>query len=144
MFSLRSNSTRIGGSLLMGAGILDLLFAGCTKTEPTGTVQGKVLLNDQPYADSSVVFLSPTTGEGASADIQPGGTFRLDKPLKVGKYTVYLAPKAVAPQGGAGEPMEMPVTIDESVPDKYWNEASSDITIEVTEGENDVTVQLKK
>ena len=34
--------------------------------------------------------------------------------------------------------------MDESLPEKYLNEASSDIKIDIVEGENDVTVPLKK
>jgi hypothetical protein len=140
MFSLRSNPARLACSLVMAAGLLALVIAGCKKSAPTGNVQGKVLLNDAPYADAAVVFLSPTTGQGGTADIQPGGTFRLEQPLPVGKYTVFLAPKS----GGAAEEEPKPVSIDQAVPDKYWNEASSDISVDVNEGENDFTIPLKK
>jgi hypothetical protein len=104
-----------------------------------GMVKGTVTLDGQPYADAAVVFLSMNSGQGASADIQAGGTFQLSSALPVDTYTVYLAPKAV---DASDEPK--PVKIDEGVPDKYWSEAASDIKIEVKEGENDVQVQLKK
>ena len=33
---------------------------------------------------------------------------------------------------------------DRMVPEKYWSESTSDITIQVDEGENDVTIELHK
>jgi hypothetical protein len=120
--------------------LLPLLFvaiAGCGGGQPTGTVKGKVTFDGAPYTDASVIFLDMETGQAGSANIQAGGTFAIEKPLPVGTYTVYLAPKPVEQ---TAEPV--PVTIDETVPDKYWNEASSDIKIEVEEGENDVAVEL--
>lgn len=138
MMDSLSKTKKFAWPPLVLASLLCVLMAGCGETIPTGTVQGNVLLDDAPYTDASVVFLSPETGDGGTADIQADGTFRIDTPLQVGSYTVYLAPKA-APE--AGEPMD--VTIDESVPEKYWSEMS-DITIEVKKGANEgVKVQLK-
>ena len=114
-------------------------FAGCGSSKPMGTVKGTVTLNGAPYADAAVIFLSLTTGQAASADIQAGGAFQLPTPLPTGTYTVYLAPKVAE---ASDQPK--PVSIDRTVPDKYWNEAASDIKIEVKEGENDVKVELKK
>lgn len=111
---------------------------GCSSEKPTGTVQGTVTLDGAPYADAAVVFLSLATGQGASADIQSGGSFQLSDPLPLGTYTVYLAPKAVAESD-----QPAPVTIDQTVPEKYWNEAASDIKVDVQQGPNTVTVELK-
>ena len=36
------------------------------------------------------------------------------------------------------------VKIDESVPEKYWNETTTDIQAVVSEGENSVTIELMK
>jgi hypothetical protein len=113
--------------------------AGCGSSKPMGTVKGTVTLDGTPYAEAAVIFLSLTTGQAASADIQAGGAFELPAPLPTGTYTVYLAPKAA---GAADEPK--PVSIDQAIPDKYWNEAASDIKIDVKDGENDVKVELKK
>ena len=150
----RSKVKRFSQRLAVLASLLGVLLVGCRdEAVPTGTVRGKVLLDDSPYTDAAVVFLSPETGAAASADIQPDGTFRIETPLKVGSYTVFLAPKLGAAEKGKEQPassdeplpeMEQSVPIDESVPDKYWNEATSDISIQVVEGENDVTVPLSK
>jgi hypothetical protein len=95
-------------------------------------------LNGEPYTDAAVVFLDMSTGQGGTANIEGGGTFKITTPLPVGTYTVYLAPKLGADTGEA-----QPVTIDQSVPEKYWNEASSDISIPVAEGANRVEVRLE-
>ena len=117
---------------------LTVALVGCSNATPTGSVNGKVLLDGQPYENASVVLLSMESGQGASVDIQSGGTFTIPS-LPVGTYTAYLAPKS-APESDA----PVPVKIDTSVPEKYWNEASSDIKITVNEGPNDATVDLKK
>ena len=135
VFDLR----RFSGHLLCVLCLCTAMFAGCGKSKPMGTVKGTVTLDGQPYADASIVFLSLTSGQAASVDIQAGGTFQLPSPLPADTYTVYLAPKAGNP---SDEPK--PVSIDATVPDKYWNEAASDIKIEVKEGENNVQVPLKK
>jgi len=122
------------------AGVLGMVMLGCDKKPSTGTVEGKVLLNDAPYTNAKVIFLDAKTGSAGSADIQPDGTFRMQAPLKVGKYTVFLTPKPGAPT----EAKEQPTVIDKSVPEKYWNEATSGISVEITEGQNKVTVPLKK
>jgi len=125
--------------LLLSAGLAIGICAGCGSSKSTGTVKGSVTLGGAPYADAAVVFLSMDTGQGSSVDIQSGGSFELPEPIPTGTYTVYLAPKAAE----AGD-QPKPVSIDQAVPDKYWNEAASDIKIEVKEGENSVTVELKK
>lgn len=119
--------------------LVGMTSLGCGKSVPTGTVQGKVTLNGQPYDNAVVAFMCLDTGYVALADIQSEGAFVIAEPVPVGNYTVYLAPKA--DPGGGDEPR--PVTIDQSIPDKYWNESSSDIKIDVKEGENDVAVELK-
>jgi hypothetical protein len=119
--------------------LCSLPFLGCKKTAPTGTVQGTVLFNGTPYSNAAVVFLSMQTGQGGSVDIGTDGKFQLKAPLPVGTYKVYLAPKV-------GEPTDQPkpVSIDATVPEKYWNEASTDVSIEVKAGPNDVKVEFRK
>ena len=119
--------------------LLLVLAAGCGKSKPVGTVEGTVTLNGTPYSEAAVIFLSLTTGQGGTADIQADGKFKIIDPLPVDTYRVYLAPKLAAPTGQA-----QPVRIDQSVPDKYWNEAATDISIDVAEGKNTVEVKLEK
>jgi hypothetical protein len=73
--------------------------------------------------------------------VQPDGSFTLTEPLPVGKYTVYFAPKSVSVENSSAAPV--PMHVDKSVPSKYWSEASSDIKVDVKEGENVVPVEVK-
>lgn len=124
--------------LLLPLLLLSVCALGCTPAIPTGTVRGKVTLDDQPYSSAAVMFLDLNSGAAGTADIQSDGTFSIVEPLPVGSYTVYLAPKASENDTQEAQA----VTIDTSVPDKYWSEMS-DIKIDVAEGENDVVVPLK-
>ncbi len=114
--------------------------AGCNGGTPTGTVTGTVTLAGEPYDDAAVMFLDPTTGQASGADIEPGGSFRLPAPLPVGTYNIYLAPKSVPMEEGSPQA----VSIDETVPPRYWNEASTDLSTTVEEGENTVEVTLEQ
>jgi hypothetical protein len=134
-FDLRGLCGLFAAALLC---LVPVALIGCSSEKPLGKVQGSVTLDGAPYADAAVVFLSMDTGQGASGDIQSGGSFQLSEPLPLGSYTVYLAPKTVAESD-----QPTPVTIDQKVPEKYWNEAASDIKIEIQEGANTVNVELK-
>jgi hypothetical protein len=114
-------------------------LVGCGDASSTGTVKGVAMLNGQPYANSALILLNKTTGDGASVDLASDGTFQVPTPLKTGDYTVYLAPKS-APV--AGEPA--PVTLDANVPEAYWNEATSTLQVTVNPGANDVKVEITK
>lgn len=124
--------------------LMTVLFVGCGETSgPTGSVKGKVTLDDAPYSgDVSVVFMSTDTGQAGSADIQSDGTFSLGAPLPVGSYAVFIGPKSATSEDGMEEPSEE--KMDDSLPEKYLSETSTDIKIDIVEGDNDVTVPLKK
>lgn len=133
---VRSFPAFLAGGLL----VLAALLAGCTKSEPMGTVQGKVLLGGQPFSNARLNFISKATGVATAADIESDGSFKVATPLKAGTYTVFLAPKTVAdpdhPNAGTGP--------DPNVPQAYWNEATSPIKVEVKAGPNDIPIELKK
>lgn len=114
------------------------LLVGCSQEEQMGTVKGKVEYNGKPYTAAAVCFLDLTSGMASSGNIEDDGTFELE-PLPLGNYKVYLAPKIGDPLAEA-----KPVQIDNSIPSKYWNESTTDISHEVTAGVNEVTIELKK
>lgn len=123
----------------MLAAVLFLSLAGCSQEDPMGTVKGKVQLNGKPYAeDVSVIFMNMQTGQAASANIDSSGNFELE-PLPLGTYNVFLAPMI---EEGYVDPK--PLKNDRSVPQKYWSEATTDISYDVTDGINEMTVDLKK
>lgn len=127
--------------VVLGVGLLVVLatIVACTKSEPVGTVQGKVTLGGQPFSNARLNFISKTTGVASAADIESDGSFKVATPLKVGTYVVFLAPKTVAdpdhPTAGTGP--------DPKVPQAYWNESTSPLKVEVKAGSNDIPIELK-
>ncbi|MEW4529389.1 MAG: carboxypeptidase regulatory-like domain-containing protein [Maioricimonas sp. JB045] len=119
---------------------LALAMLGCGEPPiPTGTVRGTVEVSGKAYGgNAEIVLLSPTTGQGATAPINEDGTFEISKPLPTGEYVAFLTPKSDPNATGA-----VPVTIDTSVPDKYWNEAMSDLRVTVDAGENQVGLVIE-
>ncbi|MFG0265318.1 MAG: carboxypeptidase regulatory-like domain-containing protein [Rhodopirellula sp. JB055] len=128
------------GTLFAAVALLMTFSAGCSESPPVGTVAGTVSLDGKPYDDAAVMFLDAKTGQAAGTDIADGGQFTFKEPIPTGTYDVYLAPRTVPMEEGSPEA----VKIDESVPEKYWNETTTDIEVVVNEGENSVTIELKK
>lgn len=131
-------------SALLTAGAIGLVFmaVGCQRGPATGTISGTLQFDGKPYGDAAVIFMSLKSGAAGACDLAPEGTFKLAKPLVVGQYVVYLAPKVPAPAADGAPPP--PVTVDKRIPGKYWSESSTDITVEVKPGENSYTVELRK
>ena len=133
---------RLPGICLASLSVGCLLAAmGCSESQPMGTVKGTVSVKGKPYTDAAVMFVSTASGQGSGGDIGADGSFTLADPLPVGTYTVYFAPKSIAPEDATAAPV--PIHMDKSVPEKYWNEASSDIKVEVKEGDNNIPVEVK-
>ena len=120
--------------------LLIVVMVGCDKGPPTGTLKGNVTLDGEPYTGSALIIID--AGQGASVNIQEDGTFEVEDPLLVGTYKVYLAPPIEDLMAEEAKPTAMP--LDVRVPAKYKNESSTDIEINVVEGENDVLIDLKK
>ena len=139
MIDFVSRKNRLLSSTVVVLSVLSVVFVGCGKSDPTGTVHGNVTLNGEPYSDAAVAFTSLDTGRGGIAQIQDDGSFRIETPLLVGTYKVYLEPKALEVEETA---QPQPIRMSDEIPAKYWDESSSDISIEVVEGDNEVTVPL--
>lgn len=112
-----------------------LLAAGCGEPPfPKGTVRGTIEVNGKTYSNpNDIVLLSTATGQGATAPIQPDGTFEITEAIPTGTYVAFFTPRADPNATSA-----VPVTIDTTIPDKYWNEATSDLEVNVEAGENQV------
>lgn len=118
-----------------------VLLTGCAPDNPVGTVKGTASVKGKPYGDAAVMFISLEKGVGSGGDLNTDGSFSLTEPLPVGQYTVYFAPKSVAAEDLSAAPV--PMHMDKSVPSKYWSESSSDIKVDVKEGENVVPIEVK-
>ncbi len=145
--SCRGNTNLLVVWLILSCALLPL--AGCGEgSGPTGTVVGNVVLDGEPYSGAAVVFFNSGTGQVGMTNIQSDGSFKIAQPIPVGSYVVYLAPEIadVDDANATGAELEQSVymTGNDTVPDKYWNEAETDLTFEISEGSNTVTVELKK
>ncbi|WP_339733982.1 hypothetical protein [uncultured Gimesia sp.] len=120
--------------------------SGCGPSEPvfkTGTISGTAKIGDSPFnANAVLMFMDNSSGQAYTAPVAADGTFTVDGEVRAGTYVVYLAPKL---QGdGNADEQPMAVKIDTSVPEKYWNEATSDVKVTVEEGENTPTLVFEK
>ncbi|WP_145073913.1 hypothetical protein [Aureliella helgolandensis] len=98
-------------------------------------------MKGKPYTDASVMVIDLSSGQGGGADLKSDGTFTLDDPIPVGSYTAYFAPISVPPEDASAAPV--PMQADKTIPQKYWNEASSDLKFEVKEGKNEFPIDIK-
>ena len=125
-------------SVLLGCSVL----AGCGDSGSTlAPVKGVVLLDGQPLTSGRVTTV-PAKGRGAMGVIGPDGSFELttESPgdgAVVGAHTVSvvaMSPGSGGPEGSRGKLL---------VPERYTNDLSSGLTIEVKPDiENEVTIEL--
>ena len=124
------------GALLLAV----VLLAGCPSSqEPaTGSVSGKVTLDDAPLAAGTVLFMSDD-GQAASAELQQDGTYTLQ--CRLGQFKVAVTPPA--PKSEA-EVIDAPASDSAGVdiPPKYQDLGSSGLTTEVKEGSNTFDISL--
>ena len=109
-----------------------LVCAGCGASpeplpvagESTAQASGSVTLNGQSVTAGAVSFYSLKTGVTGQASLDEQGQFKFAAPLPPDEYTVFLT-------GARG------------VPEKYLSETSSDYTVTLQQGDNQVTIDLK-
>jgi hypothetical protein len=115
-----------------------ILIVGCSNSEPTGSVSGKVILDGQPITAGTVCYMSED-GFAAVGEVGADGSFTLDDQLPAGSYTVSVSPPQITEAPGAAD-----AAIPQSpIPEGYFDESTSDIVQEIKEGENTVTIDLK-
>ena len=118
-----------------------LLLTGCGSGEPAGSVSGTVTLDGQPLTKGEIGFVSSTSGEGASAEIQAGGSFRMTASIPPGEYTVTVSPPPPPPP--TPQTMNNP-PLPSDIPQKYRSAQTSDLVFEVEDGSNSFEVKLAK
>ncbi len=129
--------------------VLLVAATGCSsKAMPvahTYPVRGTVQLGGAPLAGGRLTLtpVDPTLygPAEATADVQPDGSF---EPTAIGGSTGLMPGRwkvVVSPTGYRdGKPYRVKATI----PAKYTREATTDLTIEVSEGDNHPTLTLKQ
>jgi len=128
----------LAGCLLLAA--LVFVTTGCGKTEkPTASVSGTIKYNGKPLTVGYVNFLSPS-GSGGQSPLDENGGYKIDGPLDVGEYRVYLQ----APIPGQNPPGTKPAqAIKYHVTPKFQDPASSGVRIALQAGPNEVPLDLK-
>ena len=122
-----------------GIGTLLLVLAGCG--ESTGGVSGKVTYQGQAVTNGSIEFHMKNKGIAQGAKLDSAGKFTMSSPLPTGTYQVYYAPPLVEPQDPAKKGLAPEVKI--TVPTKYHDMQSSNMSVEVKSGKNDIPIEFK-
>ena len=106
-------------------------------------IEGVVTLNGRPLDRGSVTFIPVERGPGASANINPDGTYAArtgsTQGLEPGEYVVTVRANADPvpnPQGGPPTPGKL------LTPAKYGSSQTSDIRFTVESGKNHLDVKL--
>lgn len=120
-------------------------IAGCGGTTspevgPAGTVTGTVTYKNEPVTEGSVQLYSTETGKSGMAELGEGGKFTLADPLPVGKYKVSVMPPSEPPPTS---PTPVPMKKYDNIPEKYRTELTTDLSADIKEGENSLTLNME-
>ncbi len=123
-----------------------LMFSGCGGDDvPKGKVAGVVTLKGVPFTAGAVRFTSESSeSEAFGAEVNKLGEFKIADPIPAGVYKVTLAPPTIGPivENGVARPATA-ADLKNDIPAKYLSPAKSDKTVDVSEGENDLTIDFK-
>ncbi|MCZ2343650.1 MAG: carboxypeptidase-like regulatory domain-containing protein [Bacteroidales bacterium] len=114
---------------------------GCGSGGPTqGNLQGVVTHNGQPLSNAQVELEMPGQGIGVLAVTNIEGKFVIEGPVRVGTYKAAIGPAIDAPPEPGTTPKKNAFP---KIPKKYQQTSTTDLSVTVTEGENNVTLELK-
>lgn len=132
-------------SLAIAITLVALFVTGCGQSSavPTAAVSGRVTLGDQPVTEGIVSFVSKQ-GFGASAPLQPDGTYRLQSQhgagIPLGAYKVIVQPPAV--EINENDPNPQKPSESSLIPRKYRDLATSDLEFNIGEEGQVFDIQL--
>jgi hypothetical protein len=143
--------------LILAVCVVLVAIGGCARGPdygPTGTVRGSLLYKGQPLAPgTAVVFKELTVGYACMGQTSPDGTYQLDSwnqgNLPIGRYEVMIQPPepvdpdSIDPDELINNPGLMESTkVKYDFPRKYSQLATSGLSFEVKEGENEYQIEL--
>ena len=149
MHPILSSNRRNARLLLAFVLSFTVVLTGCgggsgDKT-PKGTVSGKVTVGGQPFTAGAIHFTSVQSVPATfGAEMKAGGMFQVAEPIPTGSYKVSLSSPTVGPIVGP-DGVARPATakdLKSNVPPKYATAASSDKTVEISKGNNNLTIDL--
>jgi hypothetical protein len=108
-------------------------------------VTGKVTYKSEPLTRGQVVFTPEqgTPGPTAVGDIQPDGTYRMKSATfngaAIGPYKVTVHSRREHTEEESAQ-LKIPPSL---IPEKYGQEATSQLTFDVREGKNEYAIDLQ-
>lgn len=99
------------------------------KPADNATVSGTVTLNGKPVSGGNVGFYSMQFGMAGHTALDKEGKFTFADPIAPGDYQVYFITDNGKPLRG--------------MPAKYMSETSSDFSVPVKDGENQLVIDIK-
>ncbi len=107
-------------------------LVGCAAEQPTGSVSGKITCNGAPLRAGIVLFSSPETGVGASAELDASGGYQIAS-IPTGEYQVAIQPP---PPPAPHEMQPTSAILRAGIPPKYQDPKTSGLAASVKEGAN--------
>jgi hypothetical protein len=127
-------STTISCFCTIALSVVPLAFMGCGNNKSSvGTVHGKVMLNDKPLANGTIVT-RPNAGRGSQGIISNGefelGTFSRNDGALIGTHQVAIIAEEKRDSGAEAKAGKL------LIPQRYTNPDTSGLAIEVKPGDN--------
>lgn len=123
-----------------------IFLSGCNSEPPVivGDIEIVVTFSGDAVKQGNVNLAGIGRAEGGTAKLNESGTV-LIKGIKVGKYKVYVSPPQLqAPVPDLAKGGFKPAPVPKDIPKLFHTEITSPLTIEVKEGENIFTFDLKE
>ena len=126
--------------------VVAIVLTGCNQSDSLGQVSGQVTFRGEPVSEGLVLLVGAEQGIHVTAEVRPDGTFdvvTLDGGgLPPGSYQVGITPPRVEFPIDPSQPL--PIVRDHpDIPAKYRNTATSQLTINVQEGENRLDIDMQ-
>lgn len=124
--------------MLLAGNLLTGCSGGPHSEKPSGSVTAKVTYGGQPVTVGTVTLFSSQTGLGGGQDLNQEGVAYIET-IPVGEYVVTVTP----PLPDMSDPN--PPQIDyPQLPQKFRSDTTSTLKATVTEGDNDLQLELKE
>jgi hypothetical protein len=112
---------------------------------PLGKVNGTVNIDGKPLAKGQIVFV--TDSRRAFGSIEDGKivevtTYKSGDGVAIGKHQVSIRPKVDESAMMSLPSGKSPFSLDESVPEKYHKASTSELTAEISRGDNTLEFNL--
>jgi hypothetical protein len=120
--------------------------AGCERAEPLGRIHGRVTFQGAPVTEGLIVFNNTQKGVFMTAPLNKDGSYVVTSAaglgLPLGQYRVMIAPPMDEPILGPNfEPP--PIKPYPNIPTRFRDVKTSNLSLEVKEGDNVLDTDMK-